>query len=208
MRVARRRRRRRRLLLLAIPLIVVIAVIALMVTLLTGRLVIPGFSGKVYPIRYEQEIATVAQKYQVDPYLLAAVARTESGFDPQAKSEDGAVGLMQLLPKTADWVTTLDGWKGPKKPALTSPTDSLELGACYLSYLQRTLGNPTAALAAYNAGQGIVKQWMRDAGGANSFGTTDIRYPETQEFVKRVTTFQALFRKAHPNAFSASPLSS
>ena len=174
----------------------------MVVTTLTGRLVVPALSGKVYPIKYESEIATVAEKYGIDPYLLAAVARTESGFNPNAESGDGALGLMQLLPSTAKWVAGLDSWKGPKKPALTNPRDSLELGACYLSYLQRTLDPPMAAIAAYNAGQGITGQWVKAAGGADSFGISDIPYPETKEFVRRVTHWRALFQKVHPRAFA------
>ena len=135
--------------------------------LLTGRLVVPAVSGKVYPIRYEEEIAAVAEQYDIDPYLLAAVARTESGFDPDAESHAGAVGLMQFLPGTAEWVTGLDGWKGPKNPALKNPQDSLELGACYLAYLLRRFDDPTAAIAAYNAGPNAVAGWIKKVGGAD-----------------------------------------
>ncbi len=200
--MARRRRRRRRLLLVVIPLVVIVAIVAVVAGLLTGRLVVPAVSGKVYPMRYEKEIAAVAKTYNVDPYLLAAVARTESGFDPEAKSHAGAVGLMQLLPSTAKWVTGLSGWKGPDNPALTNPQDSLELGACYLAYLQRTFDNPIAALAAYNAGQNAVRGWVEKAGGSDSFGPEDIPYPETREFVRRVQRYQSLFQRAHPDAFS------
>jgi soluble lytic murein transglycosylase len=202
MRVARRRRRSRRLLRLVIPLILLAIIVVVGVTVLTGRLIVPKVSGSLYPIRYEKEIAAVAKKYDVNPYLLAAVARTESGFNPEAASHDGAVGLMQLLPGTAKWVTGLDSWKGPANPALTDPQDSLELGACYLSYLMRTIANSTAALAAYNAGQGIVGDWMKAAGGADSFGPEDIKYPETKEFVRRVEHYRSLFEASHPDAFS------
>ncbi len=204
MRTERRRRSRRRLLLLAVPIVLVVAVVTLAVVLLTGKLVVPAVSGKVYPIRYEEEIAAVAVEYDIDPYLLAAVARTESGFDPDAESHAGAVGLMQLLPGTAEFVTGLDGWKGPKNPALKNPRDSLELGACYLSYLLRRFDDPTAALAAYNAGPNAVAGWIEKAGGAGKFGPEDIRYPETREFVRRVESSRALFREAHPDAFSLS----
>jgi soluble lytic murein transglycosylase len=202
-RAARQRARRRRVLRLYLPIAAAVVVVVVVVVVLTGKLVIPALSGKVYPIKYEDQIAAVAKKYDVDPYLLAAVARTESGFDPQAQSHAGAVGLMQLLPTTAEWVTSLDSWKGPEDPALTDPKDSLELGACYLAYLQRTLDDPVAAIAAYNAGQGMVRQWIADAGGPTKFDATDIKYSETREFVRRVEEARKLFLKAHPDAFSA-----
>jgi soluble lytic murein transglycosylase len=181
---------------------VVVAIIAVAAAVLAGRVVVPVFSGKVYPIRYEKEIAAAAEKYSVDPYLLAAVARTESGFDPDAESHAGAIGLMQLLPGTAEFVTRLDSWKGPKNPALKNPQDSLELGACYLSYVLRRFDDPTAAIAAYNAGPTAVAGWIEKAGGADSFGPEDIQYPETREFVRRVESSRALFEKAHPDTFS------
>ena len=198
------RRRRRRLLRLIVPFVVVIALVVAALVIMTGRWVVPPISSMVYPIKYESEIAVVAEKYGLDPYLLAAVARTESGFKPTAVSGDGALGLMQLLPNTAKWVVTLDGWKGPTNPILTDPQDSLELGACYLSYLQRTVDPPLAAIAAYNAGQGKARQWVKTAGGADLFGVDDILYPETKNFVQRVTYWRAFFQKVHPLAFTVS----
>ena len=199
-----RRRRRRRLLLVAIPLVVLVAILVVAAVILTGRLVVPSISGKIYPIKYESEIGTVADMYNIDPYLLAAIARTESGFNPEAESGDGALGLMQLLPTTAKWVTTLDGWKGPKDPTLTDPEDSLQLGACYLSYLLHRFDNPTAVIAAYNAGPNKVATWIEGVGGSDSFTAADIQFSETKEFVRRVNYWKALFKKAHPHAFATS----
>jgi len=184
--------------------VVVAAIVWVGVSAMTGRMVVPVVSDRIYPLVYEDEIAAVAEKYDLDPYLVAAVARTESGFDPDARSHAGAVGLMQLLPKTAEWVTSLDSWKGPDNPALTNPQDSLELGACYLAYLQRILDDPTAAIAAYNAGQNAVRGWIKKAGGSASFGMEDIPYPETQEFVRRVERYRTIYQKVHPDAFTTS----
>jgi soluble lytic murein transglycosylase len=196
-----RRRRIRRVLLIAIPVVLVAAIVTVVALAVSGRLVVPGVSAKVYPLKYPDEIAAAAEKYDVDPYLIAAVARTESSFDPNAESGVGAVGLMQFLPSTAEWVTTLDGWKGPKNPDLTDPADSLELGACYLSYLLNRFDSRTAAIAAYNAGPNKVASWVKEAGGEGDFGVDDIAYTETKNFVQRVDRWQRLFKKAHPDAF-------
>ena len=192
------------MLLIGIPLVIVVAVVVLAAVVVSGRLIIPGLSGRVYPIKYESDIKTVAGKYGIDPYLLSAVARTESGFRPEAKSGDGALGLMQLLPSTAKWVTGLDSWKGPKDPVLTDPADSLELGACYLAYLGQRFDNPTAMIAAYNAGPNKVASWITKAGGSESFSAANIEFSETKEFVRRVNHWRALFKKAHPDAFTTS----
>jgi soluble lytic murein transglycosylase len=197
-----RRRRRRLFVQIAAPVAVLVILVFLAAVIVTGRLVVPGISGRVYPIRYQSNIETVAAKYHVDPYLIAAVARTESGFNPQAESGAGALGLMQFLPTTAEWVTTLHSWKGIKDPALTDPADSLELGACYLSYLLSRFDGRTAAIAAYNAGPNKVASWLAAAGGEGSFQASDIPFTETRNFVARVNRWQALFQKAHPNTFA------
>jgi soluble lytic murein transglycosylase len=205
---ARRRRSRRLLRRLALPaagVVVVLAIVIVVVVVITGRLVIPGISERVYPIKYQSEIESVAGKYDVDPYLIAAVARTESGFNPDAESGDGARGLMQLLPSTAKWVTTLDTWRGPKSPALEDPDDNLELGTCYLSYLEHRFDSRTAVIAAYNAGPNAVSGWVDKVGGLDSFSSEDIPYAETKEFVRRVNHWQTLFEKSHPGVFAAAP---
>jgi soluble lytic murein transglycosylase len=197
-----RRRRRRRLIGAGVGAVVLVAIIVVLVAGYTGSLVVPWLSGKAYPIRYQAEITAAAAKYDIDPYLLAGVSRTESGFRPNAKSQDGATGLMQLLPKTAKWVTTLSAWKGSKSPVLTDPQDSLDLGACYLSYLEHRFDHRIAVLAAYNAGPNAVAGWIQKAGGEDAFTAADIPYGETKQFVQRVDHWEGVFKKVHPGAFS------
>ena len=199
-----RRGRRRRLLRLAVLVVVVLGIAAAAVWFTAGRAVVPAVSARIYPIHYVKEIAHVAGQYHLDPYLVAAVVQTESGYDPQARSHAGAVGLMQLMPDTATWITGLESWRGSDHPDLTDPEDNLELGACYLAFLVRTLGGGTRlALAAYNAGQGAVVDWVKAAGGRDSFGLDDIRYPETREFVRRVEHYRELYTRVHPRAFAS-----
>jgi soluble lytic murein transglycosylase-like protein len=103
----------------------------------------------------------------VDPALVAAVARTESGLDPAARSPAGAVGLMQLMPATA----TVLGVADPYDPAA-----NVRAGAAYLrELLGRFGGNVPAAVAAYNAGPGTVERY----GGVPPF-------EETRRYVARV----------------------
>lgn len=199
---ARLRRRRRRLLVrLLLPLLVV-AVGATAYWVISARTVVPGLSARVYPIHFVDDIARVAARYDVDPYLVAAVARTESNFSPGAVSHAGAVGMMQLMPDTAQWITRLKTWKGSKAPVLTDPADSLELGACYLAYLlNRFSGDEVAALASYNAGQGAVDGWLRTGGGTGGLRAEDIPFDETRDFVKRVIHYRDLYTRIHPEVF-------
>ncbi|MEG0914856.1 MAG: lytic transglycosylase domain-containing protein, partial [Christensenellaceae bacterium] len=62
------------------------------------------FGKSQYPLEYKDLIVEYAQKYDLDPYFVAAIIHTESGYDKDAVSSAGAVGLMQIMPETADWI--------------------------------------------------------------------------------------------------------
>ncbi len=110
-----------------------------------------------------------AQKYDVDPALVAAVVETESRFHRTARSPVGAQGLMQLMPRTGRWLGATN---------LYDPEQNVDAGVKYLKYLQgRFDGNLKNAIAAYNAGEGNVERY----GGVPPF-------QETRSYVKRVMT--------------------
>jgi soluble lytic murein transglycosylase-like protein len=110
-----------------------------------------------------------AQKYDVDPALVAAVVETESRFHERARSQVGAQGLMQLMPRTGRWL-------GAKN--LYDPEQNVDAGVKYIKYLQgRFNGNLKQTIAAYNAGEGNVKRY----GGIPPFR-------ETRSYVKKVMT--------------------
>jgi hypothetical protein len=110
-----------------------------------------------------------AQKYDVDPALVAAVVETESRFHERARSQVGAQGLMQLMPRTGRWL-------GAKN--LYDPEQNVDAGVKYIKYLQgRFNGNLKQTIAAYNAGEGNVKRY----GGIPPF-------QETRSYVKKVMT--------------------
>jgi soluble lytic murein transglycosylase len=200
-----RRRRRLRLIVLGI---LIVGLVALGVWLAAGRTVVPELTARLYPIRYSSEIAKMANRYKVDPYLVAAVARAESDFDPKAVSKVGAVGVMQIMPDTAAWITRLESWKGATHPTLTAPADNLELGACYLAFLLGEFDQSVrAAIAAYNAGQGAVSNWLAETAAKQSssnptLALSDIPFGETRVFVQKVEHYYDLFRQAHPGVFA------
>jgi soluble lytic murein transglycosylase-like protein len=113
------------------------------------------------------QIDAAAARHGIDPALLRALVRQESGFDPRAHSAAGAMGLTQLMPQTAASLGVTDPY---------DPAQSLDGGATYLrEMLDRFGGDPRKALAAYNAGPGAVERF----GGVPP-------YPETQRYVQNI----------------------
>jgi hypothetical protein len=116
-----------------------------------------------------------AQKNDIRPELIAAVVQAESKFQPAARSGAGAIGLMQLVPKTGRWMGARD---------LTNPAQNIAAGAKYLRYLHdRFNGNETKVIAAYNAGEGNVKRFN---------GVPPFR--ETRSYVAKVRNFEQDFK--------------
>lgn len=155
----------------------------------------------IYPLKYEEQIADSATRHGVDPYLVAAVVRTESGWDPQAVSNRGAEGLMQLMPETAQDMVALGLVDGAAYSAsnLTDPATSIEFGCAYLSYLLRYFnGSTDRAIAAYNAGMGNVEDWAAQ----NTVLHNAITFPETQTYLIRVNNAHDRYRQLYPNAFA------
>ena len=140
-----------------------------------------------YPLAYKEIIEDLSVKYNIDPFLVLSVVREESRFDPEIKSIAGAIGLMQLMPKTAfrfDSKLKL-GIKGTHE--LVDIKKNLHIGIFYLSNLIKEFGSYTYAIAAYNAGEEIVKKWLqnRNYKSVDEF-IEDIPYSETRNYAKRV----------------------
>lgn len=132
-------------------------------------------------------IIQCAEEENISPSLLEAVILTESKFDEKAVSHVGAVGMMQLMPDTAHWISEESGLPSDN---LASPDQNIPLGAWYLNYLLKKYHNNEGfALAAYNAGRGNVDEWIEKNKWPEGFTDMEkIPFPETREFVKSVVT--------------------
>ncbi|MDQ8045214.1 MAG: lytic transglycosylase domain-containing protein [Solirubrobacteraceae bacterium] len=142
----------------------------------SGATNVSSVSTPVSGTPYASEINAAAQKYGIDPSLLAGLVKQESGFNPNATSAVGAKGLTQLMPATAKSLGVTDP---------TDPAQSLDGGAHYLKeQLDRFGGDVTKAVAAYNAGPGAVQRY----GGVPP-------YAETQNYVKNVLANRDAYAK-------------
>ncbi len=148
-----------------------------------------------YPAAYADLVERAARRTRLDPYLLLSVARRESLFRPDAQSGAGAVGLVQLLPKTAARIGAVLGRPAPDAAALADPAVALDLGAWYLSELYGVFGDPAIAAAAYNAGPRAAGKWAKDgAGRALDEWVEEIPYRETRLYVKSVIGAWSAYR--------------
>ncbi len=128
-----------------------------------------------------------AAREDLSPYLIEAVMYTESKFDEKAVSKMGAVGVMQLMPETAAWISEESGLPADH---LADPAENIPLGSWYLNFLLKKYhNNEVLALAAYNAGRGNVDEWIEELGWEEGFSNINaIPFPETREFIKSVVT--------------------
>ena len=117
---------------------------------------------------YDEVIESAAAAHGVRPELVRAVIQVESGFNPRARSNKGAMGLMQLMPQTAAGLGVDNPW---------DPVQNIQGGVAYLGSLIREFGDEVLALAAYNAGPGAV----------NRYGQRIPPYRETQDYVNKIT---------------------
>jgi len=142
-----------------------------------------------YPLRYEQIVVGHAKNYRLAAPLLAAVIYQESKFDPNAKSAQGAIGLMQLLPGTAEGIASRTGGARFVVADLYDPELNVRYGAWYLRHLLDKYGDERTALAAYNAGQGQVDEWRSNGEG--------IVFAETRAYVARVERLKRIYARAY-----------
>jgi len=140
-----------------------------------------------FPDAWPAIVEPSARAAGVDPSLLRAVMRRESGFRTQARSAAGAVGLLQIIPSTAARLSALLAFPAPLAEQLEDPAVNVPLGAGYLALLLERFGDPLVAIAAYNAGPGAVARWSRERTGLPlDVWVESIPFRETRQYVRAV----------------------
>lgn len=154
----------------------------------------PKWIAIFYPQPHREIVISAAQQYDVDPYLVFAIIRAESGYRTTAQSPVGARGLMQIMPETGAWIAKQQGITDFSASDLHDPQVNISFGCWYLASLNKEFsGRLPVVIAAYNAGSGKVRDWMLSGqwdGSAQNL--TAVPYTETQQYVKNVlSNYQA-----------------
>ncbi len=154
-----------------------------------------------FPVALLEDFQVAGKQADIDPWLLMAVSRRESAFNPHARSHAGATGLMQLLPATAKQVASKHGKRAPQRDDLITARTNMELGALYLSgLLDRYQGNRVLALAAYNAGPHRVDKWLNTYQAPFDVFIESIPYYETREYVQAVLAYRVILMRTQRDA--------
>jgi soluble lytic murein transglycosylase-like protein len=153
----------------------------------------------LYPRPWPEHVERQASRRGLDPYLVWALMRQESGFDPFAVSPARAHGLMQLLPETARRVAADDGAPAPGVEDLFDPAVNVRLGTAYLAALARQFdAKPALMLAAYNAGENAASRWQRQGATWETDELIEsISYRETRDYVKKVLRNRANYERLY-----------
>ncbi len=153
----------------------------------------------IRPSKNEYQIWTdrYAKEYSLDHALVRAVIKTESNFDPNARSHKDAIGLMQITEDTLKWAMLREGKNADfKAEDLYTPKVNIKYGCLILSLLTEEFQDRDTALAAYNAGRANVLKWLKDSryskDGITLYNTP---YEETNDYIKNVNRYRLQYQK-------------
>ena len=163
-------------------LILVILIIVLSVMILK----------RVFPIKYTELIDNYCKEYGISKTLVLGIIKAESGFDENAKSQVGAMGLMQLTEETALWCGEKMGLSLTTEE-IKKPEMNIRIGIWYLKYLIERTDSEEIAIISYNAGINKVNEWIDSGVIKEKLKFNDIPYDETRNYIKKVLLYKQIY---------------
>lgn len=186
-------RKKRRVL----PIVIAVCVITAALTA-AGIFGYGRFLRYTHPIKYENLVERYSRENDLDKYLVYAVIKTESGFDPQAVSNVGARGLMQIMEPTFDWVKYRLGDEDSRYLDMYDPETNIRYGCWLIGYLCREFGDVDTAMAAYHAGSGQVSEWLEDGDiSADGVHLDVIPISDTAHYVSKIDRALDTYKKLY-----------
>jgi soluble lytic murein transglycosylase len=153
----------------------------------------------VYPLKFKEYVLKYSFQNNIDPYLVFAIIKAESGFNPKAVSRKNARGLMQISEKTAIWGAKSLKLENFDDESLFDPETNIRIGCWYIATLMKEFENDIdLVITAYNGGSGNVNDWLRDKSYSGSGTKLDkIPFRETELFVKKVKNYHYVYLKLY-----------
>lgn len=150
----------------------------------------------IYPYKYDEYINKYSDEYEIDPYLVLAVMKTESNFNKEAVSKKNAKGLMQIMDETGEWIAKEMEINYFTPSMLFDPELNIRMGCWYIKNLEEEFdGNSDLVLAAYNGGSGNVNKWLSDEEySEDGENLSYIPFPETKKYVDKVKTSYSIYK--------------
>ncbi len=150
-----------------------------------------------HPMKFDNEILEQCKKYDLKPELVASVINTESHFKANAKSKKEAIGLMQIKLSTVEFlIANFNLNESVSEEALYDPKTNIKFGCLYLNYLNKKFSDEFTALAAYNAGETIVRSWLREKKYSDDSKTLkEIPFNETKNYIKKIKSNLKFYQK-------------
>ncbi len=145
----------------------------------------------MFPLRYKSYIKEYSKAENLNATMVASLIKTESNFNKNAVSKKGAIGLMQILPATGKWICETYFDFEFDESMLYEPETNIKIGTKYLSYLFTKFDDEVTVLACYNAGEGVVKNWI---GENKMLKKTQIQFEETQKYVQKVQNCKKIYK--------------
>lgn len=165
----------------------------------------------MYPIKFQQDIQSSAESFDISPFLIASIIRTESNYNTNTESKQSAVGLMQIMPDTADWIISRAGYSAQMKERMKEADVNIQMGTWYLDWLtnrfeEKLHDNPSIedqiaiVAAAYNAGHNKINEWFdNDIWDGQYNSIQEIPYGETRHYIKRVIYYYKKYDAFYSN---------
>lgn len=160
---------------------VVVSVLGSLVATIVGMVAILKVA---YPVCYADYVNHYSNEYDIGSELVLAIINTESGFDRFAVSNRGAIGLMQIVPATANFIANDLNIENFDENMLYDAETNIKFGCYYLAYLFEKFESVDKVLFAYNAGEGTLNNFISESGGA--FDLQKVEIEETKNYIKRV----------------------
>ena len=177
---------------LAVALVVIVLVVSLAYS---QRLYLKN----AYPIKYSEYVEKYAKEFEVDPYFVYAVIRTESDFSSNATSPIGARGLMQVTQETFDWIKGRLRDKQSTFDSMYDAETAVKYGVYLLYYLKSQLGGEQNVLCGYHAGVNRAKSWLSDSETSKDgeIIVSKIPFDDTKAYVEKVTETYNIYKKLY-----------